>query len=601
MLRSLQGKIVLLYSLLLLFTLQGISVYLVQSLESYYLNNYQLSMESQSKLLSAFLASRLKETQGTALEDIMHLINEFSGWREVEITVLDDYAQVIGSSRRDDIAGRRMIREEVTRALTGTQSSTIRYDPRYNERRFYLAYPVTESGATIGIIYLSGSLRGVDNTLNQIKLLLLTGSGVVLAIGFFLGLIITGTITAPIKEVTRKAGLMAAGDFSQTIEVQSSDEIGQLGQAFNYLAERLNHNMKEISSEKSKVEAIINYMNDGIIALDGQGDIIHINPAARTLLESLVREQVSLNQPGYPVLKELVGDSILNDFMFQPRDMVVEINRTSPTLVIQARLAPFKQEAGAPSGVLVVLHDITKERELVQKQQEFVADVSHELRTPLTTINSYVEALIEGAAEEPEVRDRFLQVVSAETERMVNLVKDLLVLSQLDYSQMEWHKTEVDLGELAREVREQLLRKWGSEAAPIKVEMPEMLPVVWADKERIRQVFVNLLNNALKYTPPEGEITVSAGLEAGLIKVLVADTGVGIPPEDLPHLFERFYRVEKTRSRNYGGTGLGLSIARKIVEAHGGEIWVESEPGKGTRVWFTLPPAKDDERREVVS
>ncbi|HOB87743.1 MAG TPA: hypothetical protein PKO38_08645, partial [Bacillota bacterium] len=155
MLRSLQGKIVLLYSLLLLFTLQGISVYLVQSLESYYLNNYQLSMESQSKLLSAFLASRLKETQGTALEDIMHLINEFSGWREVEITVLDDYAQVIGSSRRDDIAGRRMIREEVTRALTGTQSSTIRYDPRYNERRFYLAYPVTESGATIGIIYLS--------------------------------------------------------------------------------------------------------------------------------------------------------------------------------------------------------------------------------------------------------------------------------------------------------------------------------------------------------------------------------------------------------------------------------------------------------------
>ena len=174
---------------------------------------------------------------------------------------------------------------------------------------------------------------------------------------------------------------------------------------------------------------------------------------------------------------------------------------------------------------------------------------------------------------------------------MVNLVKDLLVLSQLDYSQMEWHKTEVDLGELAREVREQLLRKWGSEAAPIKVEMPEMLPVVWADKERIRQVFVNLLNNALKYTPPEGEITVSAGLEAGLIKVLVADTGVGIPPEDLPHLFERFYRVEKTRSRNYGGTGLGLSIARKIVRPTGGKFgWRASrERERGSGLLY-LPP-----------
>ena len=204
-------------------------------------------------------------------------------------------------------------------------------------------------------------------------------------------------------------------------------------------------------------------------------------------------------------------------------------------------------------------------------------------------MKSYVETLLDGALEEPVVRERFLYVVERETDRMVSLVKDLLALSQLDYSQVDWHKTEVDLGELAREVVDQFKHKSDIELPEIGISVPPDLAPPYVDRGKVMQVFSNILNNAIRYTPPSGNIKISAAADGAMVKVLIADTGVGIPPGDLSRVFERFYRVEKTRSRDYGGTGLGLPIARKVVEAHGGSIWIDSSPGKGTKVWFTLP------------
>jgi len=583
---------VLVYSLLLLFTLQLISVYLVQSLEQYYLHNFKTNLEYQARLLGSFLDPLLKEGHESA-EDIAHLVREFSGLREMEIDVLDPHAHIIGTSKNQSMVGGRLIRDEITRALTGELSETIRYDPASEERRYYLAFPLKDEGGVNGIIYLSGSLNNVDTVLNQIKLIMLSGSGFALAVSFLLGIILAKTISTPIQEVTRQAGLMAQGDFSQKINVKSADEIGRLGATFNHLAEQLDRNIQEISSGKSKVEAMINHMSDGVIALDGKGRLIHINPAAQGFLKKLVEKIPGPGCSGFPLLDKLIGAEPLRQFMHERKPLTLEISRENPAVALKITLAPFKEEEGGADGTLMVLHDVTVERELVRRQQEFVADVSHELRTPLTAVKSYVETLLDGAAADPAVCHRFLNVLKRETDRMVDLVRDLLVLSQLDYSQVELHKTKVELVELVNDAMEQLQQKAGSRLSEIELAIPPALPPVWVDREKIMRVFLNLLNNALKYTPAGGKIKISAvqAEENGWLKVLVEDNGPGIPAADLERIFERFYRVEKTRSRDYGGTGLGLPIARRVIEAHGGQIGLESIVGEGTRAWFTLPVA----------
>lgn len=594
---SLQWKIVLIYSLLLLFALQLISVYLVQSLEQYYLNSFKTSLEYQARLLATFLSPWFKEGLG-AEDDIAHLVREFGGMREMEIAVLDSYAHVIGASTEGIAVGGRLIRDEITGALSGEVSEAIRQDPEAGERRYYLAIPLKEQRRINGVVYLSGSLSNVDAVLNQLKLILISGSALVLGISILLGMILAKTITAPIQVVTRQAGLMAQGDFSQKIAVTSADEIGRLGSTFNYLAERLHRNIGEISTEKNKVEAMINHMNDGVIALDGKGRLIHINPAARDLLNRFSHQAPPLGRSGFILLKKLAGPEMLHRFMRGRAPLMLEIAREEPAVTFKMTLAPFREEGERPAGTLVVFHDITAEKDLVRKQQEFVADVSHELRTPLTAIKSYVETLLEGAASDPVVSSRFLNVLKRETDRMVDLVRDLLELSRLDYSQVELHKTEVDLGALVADAVEQSQQKEGAGERAVEIAIPPGLPRAWIDRDKIMRVLLNLLQNALKYSSPDAGIviSVSAGGEEGGLKLLVEDKGPGIPEEDLGRIFERFYRVEKTRSRDYGGTGLGLPIARKIVEAHGGRIRLESKAGEGTRVWFTIPAAVEGGR-----
>lgn len=595
--KSLQGKIVLIYSLLILFSLQLFSVYLVQSLEQYYLNNYKVGLEAQARLLTAFLAPLFSEGIGTN-EDIAHLVREFGGLQDTEVIVLDNRAQILGTSDDQSAIGRPMIRTEITRALTGEADDAIRFEPVSNERRYYLAYPVAEGGHS-GVIYLSGSLNKMDTVLNEIRIILLTGAGVALAISFFIGIFLTRTITAPVTAITNQAELMARGDFGKKIKIEASDEIGRLGATFNYLGERLSHNIKKISSEKSKVEAMINNMSDGVIALDGKGRLLQINPAARSLLQTLNIRSLAGEQSCFSWLKKLLGKEGLTEYLQRKEPVTIEIDRPKIPFILQVKLAPFNLEQGKHDGTLIVMHDVTGERELVRRQQEFVADVSHELRTPLATVKSYIETLLDGAAEDPEVRLRFLRVLESETGRMVSMVKDLLSLSQLDYSQVELHKTEVDIKALVMEAVDQCKEKNAAEMPGIEIVIPPELPSFFVDRDKITQVLLNLLDNATRHTPSRGKITVSAEDRGSELQITVADTGSGIPAEDLERVFDRFYRVEKTRSRYYGGTGLGLSIAQKLIAAHGGKIWLESASGEGTRAAFSL--FKDDPSKGELS
>ncbi len=594
MFNSLQWKIIFIYLTLILFSLQLISVYLVQSLEQYYLRNYKENVENQASLLSAFMKPDFGRGEAWA-DDTVRLAREFRDLHEMEIIVLDNHAQIVGTSGSQAVIGRRLIRDEITRALAGNLSDNLRYDPLNEERRYYMAYPIENNQSTLGVIYLSGSLKSVDDTLSEVKTIMLSGVGLALAVSFILGVVLTRTITVPIKEVTGQARDMAGGDFSRKIEVQTSDEIGRLGETFNYLAEQLSHTIGEMSSEKSKVEAIINNMSDGVAALNGKGYLIQINPSAQRLINNLNLKIPALNCSGFSLLRSLIGSEETRRFIRNQKPLTAEISSQDPDCTMQVKIAPFKIDKGKLDGTLIVLHDITRERELTRRQEEFVADVSHELRTPLATVKSYVDTLLDGAAEEPEVRNRFLKVLSKETERMVSMIKDLLVLSQMDSGRVDWQKKEVDLKDLALEAVDQAKQKLSLKLPQINVLVNSDFYRVSVDRDKVMRVFSNLLNNALKYTAPEGKINISAKGQGRFIKVLIEDNGSGIPEDELPRVFERFYRVEKNRSRDYGGTGLGLSIARKVVEAHGGKIWIDSSTGLGTRVWFTLPVAPGEE------
>jgi two-component system, OmpR family, sensor histidine kinase VicK len=595
--KGLQWKIIFIYLMLILLSLQLISVYLIQSLEQYYLRNFKESFENQARLLAIFMQPSLGEGQAWA-EDTVRLAREFRDLYSMEIIILDSFASVVGTSGSQSLIGQRLIRDEITRALAGHMSDIIRFDPVNQERRYYLAFPVISENNTIGVIYLSGSLKAVDSTLNEVKAILLTGVLLALLVCFFLGVVLTKTITAPIQEVTDQANSMALGDYTRSIKVRAADEIGQLGESFNYLAEQLSQTIDEMSSEKSKVEAIINNMTDGVIALDGKGYVIQINPSSRSLIKAMALPVPTMGRTGFTLLRKLIGPDQLRQFLRSQEPCVAELSEQTGNYTVQVKIAPFKIEKGKLNGTLIVLHDITREREFIKRQEEFVADVSHELRTPLSTLKSYLETLLDGAAEDPQVRQRFLKILSAETDRMVTMVKDLLTLSQMDAEKVDWQRSAVNLEALAREAVDNLEQKFGSKLPAIKFNFTSGEIMAYVDRDQVSRVFTNLLNNAARFTTEDGEIVIGAKPDDSFVVVSIRDTGIGIPESELPRLFERFYRVEKTRSRDFGGTGLGLSIARKIVEGHGGSIWVESTSGSGTSVYFSLPGYRLDEVNE---
>jgi two-component system sensor histidine kinase VicK len=590
---GMQGKIVLLYSLLILFALQLSGVYLVKSLESYYLRNYANNQLAQGELLGSFIRRYLLEDEQQG-ELISSLVAEFGGGipgTETITMVLDRHGRLLGGPEQKSLSflKERVIQDDILLALTGNKVEAIRVDPETGARYYFLALPVKDMSTVVGVIFLRGSLEHIYLTLKEIKLMLISGWVVVIAIAIGISFLLTRTITRPIREVTFRAAALARGDFSRLIEVHSADEIGELGKMFNFLTKRLQETLKEISTEKNKVEAILNYMTDGVVAFNKEGQAIHLNPAAREILQGAGLEA------GQGLSWETMSSKLFRDeerpALFPGAGPVTkEVHLgNAPDKILQVHFAPFK-ESGDRQGMLVVLHDVTKERSLTRLQQEFVANVSHELRTPLTTIKNYIETLLNGAQEDPGVRTRFLEVVEKETERMVKLVKDLLVLSRLDYKEMQWVKEKTDLGLLLEEILRQVEPACQEKNISLSVMLPTESCQVFLDKDKIRQVVLNLLENAFKFTPAGGEIMVKVfpGNER-YICVAVSDTGAGIPPGDQERVFERFYRVDKTRSRDSGGTGLGLPIAKQIVEAHEGTIFLESRPGEGTEVTFCLP------------
>ncbi|CAM3648517.1 cell wall metabolism sensor histidine kinase WalK [Marinicrinis lubricantis] len=603
--QSIQIKLIIIYVLLILIAMQLIGVYFVRTMENSFRNNFSEDLNSKASLLAEYVRPYLstrpenKDEDGPAagessLSDVVNNFNQIIG---AEIQVIDMNGMILSSTMYGGDIGQKNTDPLISRALQGIKNQEREVIDAFNVRKSALALPVKEGSKTIGAVYILASMEELLGTIDSINQIFLAGTIIALALTAILGIILSNTITAPIKVITRRATAMAEGDFNQKVQVIGNDEIGQLGHAFNYMTQRLKEALSSIEEEKDKLASILSNMRDGVVAADEAGRIILMNRRALQMLQTS-ELQVSGKDVG-EVLKLPEGSSDLSEG-YTAHTALMDIVRDELPEPLKVRLTftPIKRRHGGIAGTIIVLQDVTEQEKLEQSRREFVANVSHELRTPLTTIKSYLEALDEGAMHDPELASKFIGVTRNETERMIRLVSDLLHLSRFDSKQAILHREPTDIREMLEVVSDRFSFQLLQKHITIELDTASDLPLGDLDSDAIDQVLDNLVSNAIKYTPDGGSIRLSARLkEDHWIEVQIADTGQGIPKKDLERIFERFYRVDKARSRNMGGTGLGLSIAREIVRAHGGNIRIDSEMNKGTTVTFTLPA----EEKEVSS
>jgi len=417
-----------------------------------------------------------------------------------------------------------------------------------------------------------------------VGLLLLTGILIPPLWGYRLTVRMTRSLTRT-AEITQR---IASGDFSRTLVAWAAEtrEMSLLEQSINATALLLQERLRELAVEKSRLEAILRNMVDGVLLVDSRRKLVMVNPAAEAMFGITAREV--LGKDHLEVTYHFDLDEQMQKVLTDGQPRTLEIRRARPREeILEARLAPFGD--GTERGVLVVLRNVTRARQLEKMRREFVASVAHELRTPLTAIRGFAETLLDGALEEPEAARQFVGIIKQESEALSRLIEDLLDLSHIESGKWKMYREPIQPVQLVTEAVERLMPKAKERGIDLRLQVPEALPQITGDPGRLAQVLGNLMDNALKYTARGGSVTVSAWEEGPWVKISVADTGVGIPQADLPRVFERFYRVDKARSRSTGGTGLGLAIAKHIVEAHGGTIGVDSEVGKGTTFTFALP------------
>jgi two-component system sensor histidine kinase VicK len=533
--------------------------------------------------LAAFEEDR--EIYRTTLIDLSNL-GQSETAEYFQVAVLDSETEVIVKSRGvtylDDTGYSLFLR-----ALHSgeTQAESYQRD-RYIS---VIAYPLLYNDVVLGLIYIEAEATGLEENMAALRDMLMVATLAALLLTSVMSAILANGITSPIVGLTRRAQSLAMGDYTTIIEVGSQDEVGHLAETFNILTLRLKETIEEIADEQGKIAAMLNYMTEGVIAVDDMGLVIHINPSARRMF-ALTDEQagIALSEILGTLEQELGWRRALTLQEMVASELVLPKERGG--LALRTHSAPFFTTNGqAASGVVVVITDTTEELRLEETRRDFIANVSHELRTPLTTVKSYVETLLGGTVQEEELANRFLNVVLQEADRMSRLVSELLIMAQLDAPTLPESLLIQDLkhilGNVSREIAPQFKDK--EQYFSVVFEAGEAL--VLAPQDRIEQVCLNLLSNACKYTPPGGEVVLQLNLNPSGNEIIIRDNGIGIPQEHLPRLFERFYRVDKARSREQGGTGLGLAIAKQIIEKLGGSIRINSIEGEGTEVIVWLP------------
>jgi len=582
---KLHWKLTLIFCSALTFCLLLGYFYIAGHLKNYFENNLTNNLRRQLMLSRDFIA-------GQGLADADALADKIASDLGVRVTIIGADGAVAGDSDLSAqglaAAENHLTRPEVQDALSKGLGISNRYSYTTKKYMLYMAAPLGPEKDP-GFLRLAVPLADIERLDKKIQSIIIIALFLILLLGLGLTFLASIAVSRPLVQMSAAAKAMAGGDFSKKPPVYSQDEIGELAAALRNMAEQINGKIEKLNQERAKLDAVFLSMFEGIMVTDEKSRILLINPSLAKifLINSPAEGKRPLEIIRNTAVQDVV-DSVIND---RRRILGEEVTINQPeekTLKVNA--APIIRQDKL-EGAILVFHDISELRKLEKVRQDFVANVSHELRTPVSSIKGYAETLLDWAIDDKKNVREYVDIIHQNSDRLIRLIDDLLNLSKIESGKMPMVLLPVDMAVvLARSVT--VLEKLRLEKAiSLRVDAAQDLPKALADEQRLSQVLVNLLDNAIKYTPHGGAITVSISLEDKFIQVSISDTGIGIPAQDLPRIFERFYRVDKARSRELGGTGLGLSIVRHIIQAHSGQVWVQSELGRGSTFSFTVPAA----------
>ncbi len=597
MYRSLFFKIILIFVMFMITVMTVVGVVMLNRVFAFYADDFSAQMqelfhgELQNELRRA-----LRSDTGWAT------MSADSGWAEEENDILRAYSSYLGIdtyrnyyvldmngnflSGSSEELGKKLIKTpNMVAAMSGGEGCGQQSGANYSDYALCIA-----EGDRSCIIYVKDTQEEMQQLSWQLFSIILQAVFFGLIIAVILSFFLARAITAPIQSLTEGAQRIAAGDLDQEIISNSRDEIGTLTNTFNHMGRVLKQTLEEVSGERQKLETVFSYLKDGVIAFTGEGRVMNINRTAKELFGKAYNESFTI----YKMLKLLSLEyvrSYLDTLSAEKSYVLRDVEFGSRVLDINLGMLKYTEDNHPAAGCIVVLHDITSRYELDKAQREFVANVSHELRTPLTAIRGAVESVALNPDMPPELQQNFLNMAIEESESMMRIINDLLTLSRFDNHRTQWKISTFDLGQSLAHVCKLMTIQASERHHTINLDPGKNIPAITGDRERIEQVFINIISNAVKYTPDGGRIDIKAvaSQSEGEVRVYIRDNGIGIAEEDLSKLFERFYRVDKSRTSESGGTGLGLSIAKEIVESHGGSITARSKVGVGTLMTVTLP------------
>ncbi|MFZ5995293.1 MAG: two-component system histidine kinase PnpS [Thermodesulfobacteriota bacterium] len=522
--------------------------------------------------------------------EIDSMVKDMGRTIQPRITVIGLDGVVIGDSEVPQKNIRAMEnhahRPEFAEALKTGFATSIRFSTTLKKKLIYSAALSRKDGLPAYVVRLALPLDNVEEKVATTKRYFSVAAAVGLILAFFLNLVIAHGLSRPLGEMTFAARKMAEGDFEYRIRRIPQGELGVLAEALNSLSSQVKTKIAEITSEKGKNEAILKGISSGIMAVDKEGRIILLNQALR---DSFAIDQDFSDRPPVEVIRSIPLQEAFTIVLKERAPQRLEIPVAYPReRVFDVRIVPLFA-ADTIQGAIAVFHDVTDIRQLAQIRKDFVTNVSHELKNPLTAIKGYAETLLDGGIDDREKAQSFIRIISEHANRMDNLIQDILALARLEAQGTGITNEQVSV----KEVVEGSLRALGPQAEMKRIKFAREFPpediMVWGDHEKLSQAVLNIVDNAVKYSPSDTRITVSLSEREGEAQIDIRDEGTGIPKEDQERIFERFYRVDKGRSRAVGGTGLGLSIVKHAILAHKGRVWVESEPSEGSTFHIVLP------------
>ena len=626
---SIRTKFVIVYVLVNIISLQLIGLFFTTQLRNSNINTFEQNIIEQEKILNYHVREELDKINGSNNNDnskvlgdnlvpddstksskdsksgIAKLVSEFNIQKLLLVNVIDNDSKILATSSKngnDEYLAKRSFDPLVSQVIkTGESIKQIQNNADSNKRVWIYVSPVKKDNEVVGVISLMADIESVYQEVNSISKIFIVGTILSILITTVIGFVASKTVTSSIEKMSSQVKKMALGNYGTVVGIDADDEIGDLAKVFNQISKRIEEEQAVTETERRKLATIIESMMDGIITTDNNGRIILINTSAEDMLGGR-NDEIFIGKDVLKILNITEYESI-EEILEAEDSLLVNASKSDEELLLRAEISKIEKEdkedltqmSTELEGYIIVLYDVTDQERQEKERREFVSTVSHELRTPLTTMNSYIEALEEGVLEDKELAPQFIDTIHKETTRMIRMVNELMQLGKMDIKEEHYEKEFIDINKMLEQITDRFALTH-PEKNFIKY-IPKSPIFVEGDQDKLTQVFDNIVNNAIKYSPNGKNITVRVrqNYHHNRVSISIKDEGVGIPLVHIDKIFNRFYRVDKSRQRSMGGTGLGLALAKTIVEAHKGRIWAQSREGYGSIIFVTLPCEQIDD------